>query len=118
MQLMELAKSIYEDKVNINKHIELTDLLITDLQKENLKGKPIKVSLYDLLKENINKNLIMTPQHVKLPIIAIIIFSVVFIFIYMIGLGINIEKEQLFLTSATVAMVSIPIVMPMIKKQD
>jgi Kef-type K+ transport system membrane component KefB len=60
----------------------------------------------------------MTPQYIKLPITAIIIFSVVFIFLYMIGLRINIEKEQLFITSATLAMVSIPIVMPIIKKQD
>ncbi len=118
MQLMELANSIYGDKENINKHIELTDLLITDLQKEKLKGKQINISLYDLFKENINKILIMTPQYIKLPITAIIIFSVVFIFIYMIGLWINIEKEQLFITSATLAMVSIPIVMPIIKKQD
>ena len=118
MQLMELANSIYGDKENINKHIELTDLLITDLQKEKLKGKQINISLYDLLKENINKILIMTPQYIKLPIAAIIIFSVVFILIYIIGLWINIEKESLFIASATVATLSIPIVMPLIKKQD
>lgn len=118
MQLIELANSIYGDKENINKHIELTDLLIAELQKENLKGKPINISLYDLLKENINKILIMTPQYIKLPIAAIIIFSVVFILIYIIGLWINIEKEPLFIASATVAMLSIPIVMPLIKKQD
>lgn len=118
IQLMRLANSIYGDKENINKHIELTDLLITDLQKENLKGKLINISRYDLLKEKIHEILIMTPQYIKLPITAIIIFSVVFIFIYIIGLWINIEKEQLFITSATLAMFSIPIVMPMIKKQN
>ena len=118
IQLMNLAKSINVEKENINKHIELTNLLIKDLKKDNLHEKPINIPLYDSFKENINKILIMTPQSVKLTITAFFIFIVVFISIYFVGLWINIEKEQLFTTSVTAAILSIPIVMSITRKQN
>ena len=117
IQLMGLAYSIYNEKEDINKHIKLTDLLIKSLQKDNLQEKPLKIPFYDSFKENINRISIMTPQYIKLTITAIFVFIVVFISIYIMGLWIDIEKEQLFSTSVAAAVLSIPIVMSIIRKQ-
>ncbi len=115
-QLMELANSIYEEKEDINKHIKLTDLLITDLQKENLKGKTINISLYDSFKEKIHKIYITIPLYIKLIITAVFVFSVVFFAIYFMGLWIGIEKEHLFSTSVAAAVMIVSIVVTIIRK--
>ena len=110
-QLIELANSIYKEKEDINKHTELIDLLIKDIHKENLQGKPIKIPLYDSSIKYITKILIMTPSYMKLAITAIFVLIFVFISIYITGRWINIEKDILFSTSVIAAVMIMVFVM-------
>jgi hypothetical protein len=105
IQLINLANSIYKEKEDINKHIKLIDLLNKDLQKDNLREKPIKISLYDSFKRTTNEIYKIMPQYIRSIIIAIIVSIVVFISIFSIGLWFDIEKDTLFCTSVTVAVV-------------
>ena len=105
IQLINLANSIYKEKEDINKHIKLIDLLNKDLQKDNLREKPIKISLYDSFKRTTNEIYKIMPQYIRSIIIANIVFIVVFISIFSIGLWFDIEKDTLFSTSVTVAVV-------------
>ena len=105
IQLINLANSIYKEKEDINKHIKLIDLLNKDLQKDNLREKPIKISLYDSFKRTTNEIYKIMPQYIRSIIIASIVFIVVFISIFSIGLWFDIEKDTLFSTSVTVAVV-------------
>lgn len=108
MQLMNLGKIVRndEDKVS-DKHTNLTQLLIADLKKDNLRGKAIKISMFSKIKniglEFINK----APEPIKL--ISLIIFILIFVIvtIYYFGTKLEISSETLFETAILGSITSI-----------
>lgn len=110
-QLMNLGKLVRndEDKVS-DKHTNLTQLLIDDLKKDNLKGKAIQISMFGKIKDTASKMINKVPEPLKL--ISLIIFILVFeiIIIYYFGTKLQISNETLFQTAILGSITSISVI--------
>lgn len=111
MQLMNLGITVRNDENKVSdKHTNLTQLLINDLKKDNLRGKAIQISIFSKIKniglEFINK----APEPIKL--ISLIIFILIFeiVIIYYFGTKLQISNETLFQTAILGSIASISVI--------
>lgn len=111
MQLMNLGITVRNDENKVSdKHTNLTQLLIADLKKDNLRGKAIQISMLSKIKNIGSEFINKAPEPTKL--ISLIIFILIFeiVIIYYFGTKLQISNETLFQTAILGSIASAPVI--------